>query len=141
MAVINDAPFAIESSHDQVERIIQSRVFRTSDVLRRLFLYLAEKSLAGESDALKEYSIGIDALGKAESFDPRQESVVRMHIARLRQKLADYYRTDGLGDAVIIDIPKGSFRVTFEARLMAEAPRAPEPPEAVAVMPPPLPPP
>jgi hypothetical protein len=141
MAVTNDAPVAIESARDQVERIIQSRIFRTSDVLRRLFLYLAEKSLAGEADALKEYSIGIDALGKPETFDPRQESVVRMHIARLRQKLADYYRTDGLADAVIIDIPKGGFRVTFEARGIPEPLPAVEPVSAAAETLPPLPPP
>ncbi len=44
MAVINDASVAIEAAREQVERIIQSRVFRTSDVLRRLFLYLERKS-------------------------------------------------------------------------------------------------
>jgi hypothetical protein len=132
MAVTHEAPVATASARDasarnQAERIIQSRVFRTSDVLRRLFLYLAEKSLVGEADALKEYSIGIDALGKPESFDPRQESVVRMHTARLRQKLAEYYRTDGASDPVIIDIPKGGFRVTFETR------SEPQPVPAVAI--------
>jgi hypothetical protein len=100
----------------QIERILQSRIFRTSEVLRHLFGYLAEKSLDGTADNLKEYTIALDALGKPPSFDPRQESVVRMHTARLRQKLAEYYRTEGTGDPVIIDIPKGGFRVTFEPR-------------------------
>ena len=47
-------------------------------------------SLSGEADELKEYTLGLDAFGKPPSYDPRQESVVRMHVARLRQKLADY---------------------------------------------------
>ncbi|HEX4274957.1 MAG TPA: hypothetical protein VHZ74_06365 [Bryobacteraceae bacterium] len=99
-----------------VERILQSRIFRTSEVLRHLFGYLAGKSLDGTADSLKEYTIGLDALGKPASFDPRQESVVRMHTARLRQKLAEYYRTEGIDDPIIIDMPKGGFRVTFEPR-------------------------
>lgn len=112
---LREATTAIES-RAQVERILQSRIFRTSEVLRHLLGYLAEKSLDGTAEALKEYTIGLDALGKPASFDPRQESVVRMHTARLRQKLAEYYRTEGVGDPIVVDMPKGGFRVTFEPR-------------------------
>jgi len=112
---VTDATPSIES-RAQVERILQSKIFRTSEVLRHLFGYLAEKSLDGTADSLKEYTIGLDALGKPASFDPRQESVVRMHTARLRQKLAEYYRTEGVDDPIIVDMPKGGFRVTFEPR-------------------------
>jgi hypothetical protein len=115
MAVTTESVSAIES-RAQVDRILQSRIFRTSEVLRHLFAYLADKSIEGAADTLKEYTIGLDALGKPASFDPRQESVVRMHTARLRQKLAEYYRTEGATDPVIVDMPKGGFRVTFEAR-------------------------
>jgi hypothetical protein len=113
--VATDATSAIEY-RAQVERILQSKIFRTSEVLRHLFGYLAEKSLDGTADSLKEYTIGLDALGKPASFDPRQESVVRMHTARLRQKLAEYYRTEGTDDPINVDMPKGGFRITFEAR-------------------------
>jgi len=44
---------AIEAARAQVERLVQSRIFRASEVLRHLLSYLAEKSLAGESDKLK----------------------------------------------------------------------------------------
>lgn len=118
MAVTIEAA-SLAGARAQVERILQSRVFRTSEVLRHLFGYLAEKSLEGTADSLKEYTIGLDALGKPASFDPRQESVVRMHTARLRQKLAEYYRTDGADDPIIVDMPKGGFRVTFEPRPVA----------------------
>jgi hypothetical protein len=106
----------------QVERILQSRIFRSSEVLCHLFAYLAEKSLDGTGDELKEYTIGLDALGKPASFDPRQESVVRMHTARMRQKLSEYYRTEGAHDPVIVDMPKGGFRVTFEPRRTVTVP-------------------
>jgi hypothetical protein len=109
----------------QVERILQSKVLRASEVLRHLFGYLAEKSLDGTAESLKEYTIGLDALGKPPSFDPRQESVVRMHTARLRQKLAEYYRTEGIDDPIVVDMPKGGFKITFEPRPRMPAPAAP----------------
>jgi hypothetical protein len=106
----------LEVNQTQVQRIIQSKAFRTSEVHRNLLNYLAEKSLSGTADSLKEYTVGLDVFAKPASYDPRQESVVRMHVARLRQKLAEYYRTEGADDAVIVDVPKGGFRVTFETR-------------------------
>jgi hypothetical protein len=114
-----------EATLAQIQRIVQSKAFRTSEVHRNLLTYLAEKSLAGASDSLKEYTVGLDVFAKPESYDPRQESTVRMHVARLRQKLAEYYRTEGVDDPIIVDLPKGGFKVTFEPRLVVETPSPP----------------
>src|SRR6266446_8345862 len=106
----------LETSQAQIQRILQSKAFRTSEVHRNLLSYLAEKSLSGTADSLKEYTVGLDVFSKPSSYDPRQESTVRMHVARLRQKLSEYYRTEGVDDPIIVDLPKGGFRVTFEPR-------------------------
>jgi hypothetical protein len=106
----------LEANQVQIQKIVQSKTFRTSEVHRNLLQYLADRSLAGTADALKEYTVGLDVFAKPESYDPRQESVVRMHVARLRQKLAEYYRSEGADDPIFIDVPKGGFRVTFETR-------------------------
>jgi len=87
--------------------------------------YLAEKSLAGDADELKEYAVGVDCLGKPTEYDPRQDSSVRMHVARLRQKLDEYYRTEGSADPIVIELPKGGFKLLFDRRTseaVAEAP-------------------
>jgi len=123
-----------EATLAQIQRIVQSKAFRTSEVHRNLLTYLAEKSLAGASDSLKEYTVGLDVFAKPESYDPRQESTVRMHVARLRQKLAEYYRTEGVDDPIIVDLPKGGFKVIFEPRLTVEPP-----PVVVAEVPAPAP--
>jgi hypothetical protein len=106
----------VEAARAQVERIFQSKTFRSSDVLRHLLAYLVDASLAGTADDLKEYTVAVDALGKPSSYDPRQESAVRMQVGRLRQKLAEYYRSEGVEDAVVVDLPKGGFKVVFEPR-------------------------
>jgi hypothetical protein len=117
---------AVETTtRDQVERILHSAPFRNSDALRRLFSYLVDKTLAGEADQLKEYTIGLDAFGKPPTYDPQHDSIVRLQVSRLRQKLSEYYRTEGVIDTVLVDIPKGQFKLSFEHRVH-DAPLSPE---------------
>ena len=114
------------ATHAQIQRILQSKAFRTSEIHRTLLSYLAEKSVSGTADGLKEYTVGLDVFAKPDSYDPRQESTVRMHVARLRQKLGEYYRTEGLEDPILVDLPKGGFKLTFEPREIRPEP-IPEP--------------
>lgn len=101
---------------EQVDRIVQSEEFRSSEVLRRLLVYLAEKAANGEADKLKEYVVAIEGLGRPTSYDPQQNSAVRIQVGRLRQKLAEYYRNEGINDPLIVDLPKGRFRLVCEPR-------------------------
>jgi hypothetical protein len=117
----------------QVDRILRSDEFRSSEVLRRLLKFLAEKSALGEADQLKEYAVAIDGLGKPHSYDPRHNSAVRIQVGRLRQKLAEYYRTEGKHDEFVVDLPRGRFRLTCEPRCAIVEPTpaasAPVPPQ------------
>ena len=105
---------AAEEIRAQVERLIRSRTFETSEVHRRLLLYLADKAISGEADRLKEYTIGLEAFGKPGTYDPRQDSIVRLQVGRLRQKLTAYYQTEAAEDAVLITLPKGAFKLDFQ---------------------------
>jgi hypothetical protein len=109
----------------QLERITQSTPFRTSEIHRALLAYLVEKSLSGEADSVKEYTIGLEVFRKPPSYDPRQESTVRMHVSRVRQKLDEYYQTEGSSDPVIIGLPKGAFKISFAQRAELSVPNAP----------------
>jgi hypothetical protein len=98
----------------QIERVLRSETLRTSEALRRLLRFLADRVLSGEADHLKEYSVAIDGLGKPPSYDARHDSTVRIQMGRLRRKLAEYYQTEGKDDPLIIELPKGRFKLTFE---------------------------
>lgn len=102
-------------AREQVHRILGSETFRQSESLRRLFSYLAEKSLAGEAGTLKEYIVGVDVFGKPEAYDPQKDASVRIQAGKLRQKLEEYYRREGAGDPVLIDFPKGHFELRFSS--------------------------
>ena len=71
----------LEASSAQIQRIVQSKAFRTSEVHRNLLTYLAEKSLSGDAENIKEYTIGLDVFGKPDSYDPRQESTASLTAA------------------------------------------------------------
>jgi hypothetical protein len=109
--------FVEEEKRAAVDKILQSQVFRNTESLRRLLRFLAEKAINGEADQLKEYSVGIDAFGKPPSYDPRQDSAVRIQVGRLRQKLSEYYLNEGKEDPIIVELPKGGFRLQFESRV------------------------
>src|SRR5579863_6663512 len=113
---------AVEAIRAQVERVVQSRTFEGSEIHRRLLQYLAEKAISGEADRLKEYTIALDAFGKPPTYDPKHDSIVRLQVGRLRQKLAAYYQSEAKGDPVLVSVPKGAFKLTFEPNVAGPDP-------------------
>lgn len=98
----------------QVRRVLQSGSFRNASMLQQLLQYLAEKTFSHGAEPIKEYTIGVEALGRSGNFDPKADPIVRVQIHRLRQKLKEYYDIDGLHDRIIIEIPKGQYLPLFE---------------------------
>jgi hypothetical protein len=107
---------ATDGSVTQVERILRSETLHSSQALKRLLRFLSDKALSGDADQLKEYTIGLDVFDKPADYDPRKDATVRLHVSRLRQKLADYYRTEGQNDPVLVSLPKGHFKLIWETR-------------------------
>jgi hypothetical protein len=100
----------------QLQRILESKAFRPSEVLKRLLDYLGRKALEGGAEDLKEYTVGTEAFGKPVDYDPKTDSSVRVQAGKLRQKLDEYYRTEGVEDPLIVELPKGHFRLSFRER-------------------------
>lgn len=105
-----------EAVHVQIRRMLSSKTFESSETQRRLLQYLAEKALSGEADRLKEYTVGLEAFGKPSSYDPQEDSVVRTQAGRLRGKLREYYATEGKNDPVVVELPKGGFKLIVQTQ-------------------------
>jgi len=106
----------------QLDRILSSDTFVHSPQLCRFLRFIVEQEIAGQSDQIKEYVLGLQVLRKDESFDPRVDTGVRTEARRLRQKLAEYYQTEGRSDPIEIAMPKGSYRAVFTTRPETIAP-------------------
>jgi len=112
----NDPPSA-EECVAQIGRLMGSPLFLSSEALCKLLKYLANHTINNPTDLLKEYQIATEAFGRRPDFDPQTDSYVRVQVGRLRTKLAHYYKTEGAGDSVIVDVPKGRHVLSFERRV------------------------
>jgi len=121
--VVQNGAIPANVVRQQVDRILQSGEFSGSEVLRHLLAFLTTHSIEKPGEVIKEYDLAVGALGKPEGFDPRMDSAVRVHTTRLRAKLAEYYMSDGLGDEILIEVPKGSYQIAWHQRSVESIPQ------------------
>ncbi len=98
---------------EELQKILESEVFRRSAQMERFLRLVVERSLSGRSEELKEYVLGRDVFHRGDDYDPRTDSIVRVEAQRLRQKLRKYYASEGGRDSVLIDLPAGSYAPIF----------------------------
>jgi len=111
-----------EIIEEQLQRILNSKLFAASHRSQDFLRYVVEKSLAGSTP--KEYAIAVDVFGRGTDYDPAVDATVRVEAGRLRSRLREYYEIEGKLDPVCISIPKGSYAAVFSVReLKAEAQR------------------
>jgi len=113
MALAHGFAIGREQCFQQINRLIKSHSLSGSESLCKLLRYLAEHSLDHPGVALKEYQIATEVLGRSGGFDPQSDSTVRVQAGRLRLKLAEYYAHEGQEDPIIVELPKGSYSLTF----------------------------
>ena len=139
MAVTHTFAIGREQCFQQIERLTKSHILHGSESLCKLLRYLAEHSLDHPGIALKEYQIATEVLGRPTGFDPQSDSTVRVQAGRLRVKLAEYYAHEGVNDPILVEIPKGSYALSFHLRVRSESGATPivvepkETPRPVAV--------
>jgi hypothetical protein len=96
-----------EEVSEEIGRILSSDRFKASDPIRNLLVFLAKRAADNPGVPVKEYELAIEVLRRDGDFDSRVDSAVRAVASRLRSKLAEYYVHEGMGDAIVVDIPKG----------------------------------
>jgi len=132
-----------EGFHDgrraAIEKVLHSVAFSRSDSSRLLLKFIVEKSLSGNLDSIKEYTIATEALGRSPDFDPKADSIVRIQVQRLRKRLEEYYSEEGRADPVRIVIPSGHYIPEFRTHSEPSSPKkddeplAPSPPDRTLV--------
>ncbi|WP_446743480.1 hypothetical protein [Silvibacterium acidisoli] len=113
------------------ERVAESPGFARSPRLAQLLLYLCHHHLIGNGSRLSELTIATDVFGRGRDFDSANDTIVRSHMLRLRQKLEAYFREEGAQEELQISIPRGRYVPSFQVgQPLAEVA------EAAAVIPP-----
>jgi hypothetical protein len=97
----------------QIDRLAGSQTLHGSESLCKLLRYLAKHALDHPGVPLKEYQIATEVFGRQPDFDPQLDSMVRVQAGRLRTKLAEYYASEGAEDSTWVELPKGTYVLSF----------------------------
>ena len=107
----------------QLERILASAPFADAERARRFLCLVVARALEGRDGEIKEFVIGVEALGRNTSFDPKSDPIVRVEAGRLRERLRSFYEGEGEADSVLISLPKGRYVPEFSERRLSAAPK------------------
>ncbi|MGA2429405.1 MAG: hypothetical protein ABSH13_12975 [Candidatus Acidiferrum sp.] len=100
----------------EIDKLVNSHVLHGSESLCKLLRYLAKHVLDHPGLPIKEYQIATEVFGRSADFDPQLDSMVRVQAGRLRVKLSEYYGSDGADDPVVVELPKGTYVLSFHHR-------------------------
>ena len=121
-----------EIVNNSLQEILSSKKFSASPQMSAFLSYVVAETLKGNASRIKAYTIAIDGLGKADSFDPQRDPSVRVLAKRLRDSLDAYY-AENTHPNLTIKLKAGSYVPHFipsesESTAMAtEAGQAPSP--------------
>ena len=115
MSYIGSGPTVAEI-RAAVNHIVVSPGFRHSPQLVSFLRFVVETTLAGKATSIKSYTVGVEALGRRDDFDPHIDPIVRVEAGRLRRALVCYYAGEGAGRPIVVDIPLGHYVPTFYYR-------------------------
>jgi serine/threonine-protein kinase len=116
------AKIADDRVAEELNRILASKAFRQADRLKRFLTFIVEETIAGRGERLKEFVVGVEVFGKDDTFDPRNDPIVRVQARRLRAQLTRYYREEAQDGELVIDLPKGGYAPVFKS-LKGAAPK------------------
>ena len=130
------APLVDDPRWHLVQRVVGSSGLRRASHLKKILLFVAERSLLYPDEVIHEGDIAQGVLGRREDFDPAYDTIVRVQIGHLRGKLQAYFEGEGAAEPLRLTLPRGSYRTVFHA--VPQAPEAQEPSLIAPVALPPL---
>jgi hypothetical protein len=96
--------------------LLASKTFSRSGQLKRLLVYLRETTASPAPAVWSETAIGVNAFGRKD-FNPKLDTIVRVEVRRLRQKLDEYYVSEGAESPVRLRLEKSTYRPYLERPL------------------------
>ncbi len=107
-------PVSATTVRAQLARVVNSPGFIPSARLCRFLTHIVNRTIDGDPDSLKEFSIAMEVFDRTADYDPNIDAIVRVEARRLRSKLKAYYE-DGPGrsDPVLIGLRPGSYVPIF----------------------------
>lgn len=97
----------------QLDRLLHSSHFRNSKRYPALLRYIVEETLEGRGPHLKERTLGVEVFGRPADYDTASDPIVRVTIAEIRKRIAQYYHEDAHISELRIELTPGSYLPDF----------------------------
>jgi hypothetical protein len=97
----------------ELDAIVASPPFRGSKRYPALLKYVVNAVLDGQSDRLKERTVGVEAFDKDPDYDTNADTMVRFTAGEVRKRIAQYYHENGHSSRVHIELPRGTYVPEF----------------------------
>jgi hypothetical protein len=97
----------------QLERMLESPLFRNSKRYPNLLRFLVEQALGGNEALLKERTLGVTVFHRSPDYDTNQDTVVRLAAGEVRKRIAQYYHQPEHTGQLQIDLRPGSYVPVF----------------------------
>jgi hypothetical protein len=96
-----------------VQRVVESAQFSKSPRLSSFLIYIVAKSLEGRQSEITEQQIGVHVFGRPLGYRTVDDNIVRSYARQLRKRLTEYFATEGIDQALRIEIPLGGYLPAF----------------------------
>lgn len=98
---------------EQLERLLVNPHFSHSRRFPSFLRFVVEQTLAGQTDALKERTLGIEIFGRDADYDTASDPIVRVTAGEIRKRIAQYYQEPGHECEMKLSLPSGSYVPQF----------------------------
>lgn len=114
-----------EECWELVRRIAAAPQLCKSARLAEVLSFLCRRALDESATELPEQEIGTAVFRRAPDYDTAVDPIVRVQVSQLRKKLQQYFESEGQGELLRLEIPKGSYLPFFHR--IAPAPKRERP--------------
>jgi hypothetical protein len=108
-----------ELVRQQMNRLLATSHFNNSRRYPLLFRFIVEETLEGRGEFLKERLLGVRVFDRPADYDTAEDPVVRVTIAEIRKRIAQYYHEQSHDAEMRIELLPGHYVPEF--RLSKEA--------------------
>src|ERR1700761_6307308 len=106
----------------QMERLLETTHFKNSRRYPALLTYIVEETLEGRGEFLKERLLGIRVFDRPADYDTASDPIVRVTIAEIRKRIAQYYHEEAHDSEMRIELMPGRYEPEFHPRKPKSAP-------------------
>lgn len=102
-----------EMVRQQMNRLLETSHFKNSRRYPALLRFIIEETLEGRGKFLKERLIGVNVFGRPTDYDTATDPIVRITIAEIRKRIAQYYQDDEHEHEMRIKLLTGCYEPEF----------------------------